>query len=513
MRRRSFLVALLSGLLTLPTLAPCLAAPGAFEWPDRGYQPRPCGFDMDRDGVFGEPEDCHVCDGVTADPDGDGMAEDLIYIDCQAGVNSPTCGLPGSPCRTIEYAWSTRADGPADGVEDILCFRGTCTTLEGFSPGNGGGVPGTYTVPARGSQERDWRYPRNPTMLVGWDTDDDGAYPPVDSDDVAVLANAARSRPFRLNSDTDFLQMGHFTVRDYGRSSTEDDSGFVRFGPNFGVVEYQVFHDLRLTGINQDRRTTSETILINLFPTTAYPQWLLFDNLEVLDNGQWFARGANYDDREPGDPEFGPFRFINITRTSHSCDFSSCGSDAAATGFKLWGYMSGIEILDSVWDGNVAAWEPKPNGGPPGTAFVFVDVCTRDWMVRNNEIIDHKLPFRIKGFSADACNNSIARSVDDIVFDSNIVRNRYEPYRTGDHGVRIEPGGNSFGEWIEDVRITNNYMSSDTGWEAAVWSYAGHDGQSPPGQIVIANNTFYGDINRHAAIVLGHIEGSEQNFP
>ncbi|MEM1178604.1 MAG: hypothetical protein AAGM22_09680 [Acidobacteriota bacterium] len=509
MRRRPVLTALFCGLVFFPALTPPSAAADGSSWPARGYQPRACGFDMDRDGRFGEPEDCHVCDGVTPDPDGDGMAEDLIYIDCASGVNSTSCGTPGSPCRTIEYAWNTRADGPGDGAEDILCFRGSCTTLEGFSPGNGGGVPGTYTVPASGSQERDWRYPSNPTMLIGWDTDDDGVYPPVDPDESAVLFNASRSRPFRLDSDTDYLQMGHFVVRDYGRNSQEDDSGFVRFGPSSGVLQFQVFHDLRLTGINQDRRTTSETILVNLFPTNAVPQWILFDNLEVLNNGQWFARGAGYDQA----PDFGPFRFINISRTSHSCNFSACGSDAASTGFKLWGYMSGIEILDSVWDGNVAAWEPKPNGGPPGTAFVFVDICSRDWLVRNNEVIDHKLPFRIKGFSADACNNAAARSVDDVVFDSNIVRNSYEPYRTGDQGVRIEPGGNSAGEWIEDVEITNNIMGSDFGWEAAIWSYAGHDSQSPPGTFLIANNTFYGDINRHAAIVLGHIEGPDQNFP
>ena len=50
----------------------------------RGYQSRACGFDMNRNGVVGEcanhasgrPSDCpdcHVCDGDTRDPDGDGV--------------------------------------------------------------------------------------------------------------------------------------------------------------------------------------------------------------------------------------------------------------------------------------------------------------------------------------------------------------------------------------------------------------------------------------------------------
>ncbi len=57
-----------------------------------GYQPRACGFDLDDDGIAGEPEDCRVCDGTTADPDGDGVAEDLIYVDAVAGKDQRGCG-------------------------------------------------------------------------------------------------------------------------------------------------------------------------------------------------------------------------------------------------------------------------------------------------------------------------------------------------------------------------------------------------------------------------------------
>ncbi len=30
--------------------------------PPRGYQSRPCGFDLNHNGVAGEPADCNVCD-------------------------------------------------------------------------------------------------------------------------------------------------------------------------------------------------------------------------------------------------------------------------------------------------------------------------------------------------------------------------------------------------------------------------------------------------------------------
>src|SRR6185436_15174352 len=103
----------------------------------RGYQSRACGFDMNRNGVFGEAADCNVCDGTTTDPDGDGVKEDLIYVNCGTGSNTTSCGSPSNPCKTIAYAWGTRADGPGDGAEDIICFTGICKTEENVVPGRG----------------------------------------------------------------------------------------------------------------------------------------------------------------------------------------------------------------------------------------------------------------------------------------------------------------------------------------------------------------------------------------
>jgi len=477
--------------------------------PPRGYLPRACGFDLDHDGIVGEAEDCHVCDGITTDPDGDGIDEDLIYIDCSAGTDVPTCGAPNAPCRSIHYAYSSRVDGPGDGAEDILCFRGVCTTEDLISPPFGG-VPGFYTVPASGSEVRDWRYPSNPTRLLGWDSDGDGEYPPFDTDDVAIIDGAAgKTRLFRLNVATDYFEMAHFTVKDYGRFTTAENTGFLSWGPNGGLVEVQSFHDLELISLNQDRATTSFVSVVNLFPVNAVPQWIAFENWRVTDNGQWFARGSGYDHT----PDMGPFRFANISRTAHSCDFSVCNTNAGSTVFKLWGYLSGVEILDSVWDANVRNWEPKPEGGPSGSTFVFPTPCTRDWMVRNNEVLDYKIAFNIEGVATGFCENAVARSVDEIHIDGNFVRNTYEPWRFGDYAVRISGGGNDPGEVVEDVYFTNNVMESTTGWEADVWSYAGHDTASPTGTIVIANNTFFSNVNRHGAIVIGNVEGSDKAFP
>jgi|GEM_PF-5985002 hypothetical protein len=89
-------VLLVSGLLLIDAGQSELAAAAAggavlseFSLPDHiGYVARPCGFDLDRDGDEGEPADCILGrEGVT-DPDGDGIDEVFIYVDCGATAYS-----------------------------------------------------------------------------------------------------------------------------------------------------------------------------------------------------------------------------------------------------------------------------------------------------------------------------------------------------------------------------------------------------------------------------------------
>ncbi len=130
--------------------------------PARGYQSRPCGFDLNHNGVIGEAADCNVCDASqvsgkivanTVDPDGDGIEEDLIYVDCDDGSNFNYCGRPGfglaAPSNT---PGTTIANGPRGGVEDIVCFTGTCTPDAFRFPEAFNGVPGYWTKPKTGSR-------------------------------------------------------------------------------------------------------------------------------------------------------------------------------------------------------------------------------------------------------------------------------------------------------------------------------------------------------------------------
>ena len=132
----------------------CLSAATAFAAEPRGYTARPCGFDMDRNGVIGEPADRLVGDGVTADPDG---------------------------------------DGPADGAEDIVVISGVFSEALTIKDN---GVPGYYV-------RDNFQFPSNPLMIIGWDKDQDGEYPPYDADDVAVLDGNTGSNNLAIGITTD----------------------------------------------------------------------------------------------------------------------------------------------------------------------------------------------------------------------------------------------------------------------------------------------------------------------
>ena len=477
---------------------------------ERGYVSRPCGFDMNRNGIVGEPADCNVCDGETTDPDGDGVDEDLIYVDAEWGNDFEGDGGPWNPYKTIQFAWNV-ADGPRDGAEDIICFRGFAEE-ELITPGTRG-LSGTYTVPRSGSQARDWLFPVDPTMLVGWDEDNDGMYPPYDPDDTAVLDGSGDgmrqglSTVFKLHSGHDFLEIAHLYIQDYGRFSFGVDSGLVRFGPRGDGLDHIYFHDLELYSVNMARPADGgRRFAINLFNSGLH--WANFSNLLFKDNGGWFARGAGPDKA----PDEGPLRWQNITRTVHDCDFSDCGKNAGWPGFKIWGYLSRIEILDSIWDANVAHWEPNPSGGHGATAMI-VGQCVQNITIRNNEFIDPAIALRIQGSSSGFCEDEDARAMDQLVFDRNIVRNTYGAWDFGNVGIDVEAPhfekgeGDAAGEVVGNVAITNNILSTaKVPWDSCIWMAVGNDARKPPGQIMIANNTCIGEIRRRAAIAIGSVD-------
>ncbi len=125
----------------------------------KGYHPRPCGFDMNRNGILGEQADQLLGDGKTADPDGDGVDEDLLYVDSEQGNDETGDGSSHKPFQTIQKALDT-ADGPEDGAEDIILISGTFHETLIMRHG---GVAGHYL--------RDgFQFPRNPTRASSPDS-------------------------------------------------------------------------------------------------------------------------------------------------------------------------------------------------------------------------------------------------------------------------------------------------------------------------------------------------------
>ena len=482
-----------------PSLSPI---PPTFE--EHGYQARACGFDLDDDGVVGEPEDCNLCDGQTTDPDGDGVEEDLVYVSCGSGSDAFGCGTPQSPCGSIGYAWTHVIDGPEDGAEDIVCFRGSCAE-ENLRPAFGG-LSNTWTAKATGSEGRDWQYSTDPAMLVGWDTDDDGMYPPVDTDETAVLdGGGGLGRAFALGSEESHLELAHFTVKDYGRGSRKEDTGYLRFANEGEAVSHLYFHDQELVALNMDRSAGRSTAAIYLTTKSLRLQWLQFKNLLVRDNGGSFAVGAG-----PGEaPDLGPFRWQNITRTAHSCDFGQCGNDATTLSFAFSGYFSGFEILDSAWFGNVSHWQP---GGAFGATFVAAAQYTQDWLVRNNLILDHKIGLVVRGGAAANYVGTDSRPVDGVHFDRNLFLNHYSDWQYGDVAIDLR-GGEEIGEAVGSLYVTNNVLATISPWDACIWMKVGSDHRPSEGEIVLAGNTCSGPISRYGAVLIGNHGGKDFSYP
>lgn len=461
-------------LTTLTVLAPVGVADAN---PPRGYAERPCGFDLDDDGVIGEAEDdCRVCDGVTSDPDGDGVDEDLIYVDCDAGTDSGSCGTPDAPCGSVTYAMETRMDGPDDGAEDIVCFSGTCSP-NAVRP-QYGGLANTRIVPASGSQARDFELATDPAMLVGWDRDGDGEYPPYDTDDEAVLDGTGLARAITVrNSTASHLELAHFEAREYGRVG--NGGGFFAQGPSHNYL-----HDIELENINREMPTPSGRIVFDFF-TSQDNHYFWAKNIDCRDCGGYFVRGAGGN----GPTEAGPFRFEGISLTMHPCSFGSsaaCDAQPYANVAKLWGYMRGVEFLDSVFDGDPTnrTLGNHPSHWPTGVGVVN---CAEDFVVRNNTFIDTQGLY-VQGYAAGFCDGPEVRPTSDVLFENNYVV--FEELDRAIAATALQPVGKVAGANVGDVAIIDNiFRSTPAGGMRACMTYsAGNEIDQPDHLITFEDN-------------------------
>ena len=451
----------------------------------RGYASRACGFDMDDDLIYGEPnDDCNVCDGVTTDPDGDGIAEDLFYVDCQTGTDNGSCGSPGSPCRTINHALNNRADGPGGGAEDIVCFRGTCSQEPASMVLTVSGLAGTKSRPKSGSEVRDFVYPSNPVMVVGWDSDNDRKYPPFDTGDTAVIS-ANGDKGLLLNLSQNYVEFAHFSTQGYGQNPT-GSGGQVMFDhdPPSSGANYFYFHDLEFNDFAKDRCYEGGTRVF----ANRRVRYQAVENVKCDDCGSFFWRGG-----ATNAADYGPLRLQNSTHMCHAGNTGSpqnCGgSNAKCRLIDMWGFIGGVEIIDNVFDGNVDAWQE----GHSSMQGITMADCAQDWDIVNNEIVDWRIGIQITASDNTFCADG--RVTKDATIDRNIFKQGSPDYNNAvflqivDEGT--EGSNRLSGEFIISNNLAYDYGGGRFGSMIEILSGIGNNESPYSGTIRILNNTFY----------------------
>jgi len=490
----------------------------------QGYLARPCGFDLNDNGIIGEPADCSICDamladgliqGGTADPDGDGTDEDLIYVDCENGIDQATCGLAGNePCRSIEYAFNTVADGSGDGAEDIVCFTGVCSTANSSAVDTiriqVDGVPGQNTRPRTGNQERAFEYPSNPMMLMGWDRDADGSFPPFDPDDISIIDTPDIQKGFNvLPSYTEFA---HFAWNNHSQTDNVDGIHAYLIKVSDGPARSHIYlHDIESDGTNRGNSLHATEIGINLFAHTGLTYFSI-ENSQFTNTGGYWLRGGT-----GRSPESGPFRFQNLTVTFMGCPL---GADppcdelyyAAVAVAKLWGWVTGQEWIDNVFDAQPDQWNSPGSAQTIGGGSVQ---CVQDVVYRNNRFFGFATGLNFASFAPGFCDTPPqARPVRGIVAERNEFTYAYgaNPTAQGAIGIVVSGGGPLIENSVEDVTVVNNvFIDSSPGIRHGIEIRGGNNESPHVGRITITGNRFEFTNLGKAFIAIVDVDGNRFN--
>jgi hypothetical protein len=456
-----------------------------FATQSRGYNVRRCGFDMNRNGVRGESGDCRVCDGVTNDPDSDGTNEDMLYVDSVNGNDGTGTGSPSNPYQTVAYAL-TQADGPGDGAEDILCVSGTFTGA--INPTTSGRAT-TYTVDGL-------LQPRDPLMIVGWDKDGDGVYPPLDPDDTAVFDGTSTTRWFWDNTTNEsYVELAHLTIRRYG--DTAALGGGVWRMKGGGTRRYFSFHDMEFESINDGLVDNDVNFERQAF--SADDQSGIFGNVLLINN---------FFDKVGGS-------FLAVNRLANTWTNLTIESNTffhnTAPGEMDHIYVAGVvgtRILKNRMVIKSVGW----NAATDAVRSIHLGSCTQDMIVRDNDFIGVSSGLRL-AHANGTCTPSA--NTDNVIFDRNQVV----------QALGIEPGvvmlaqklngqASTATNTIENVTITNNYfLSSSTEAIGCFYGIHGNDATTNPGTVRFVGNTCIGPFKfEYLALGTGTTAFPEQNY-
>ncbi len=440
-----------------------------FDPKPRGHNLRACGLDLNRNGVIGEAADCHLCDGSTTDPDGDGQAEDLIYVDAVAGNDGTGTGSPAQPYKTLAAAMAA-ADGPGDGAEDILCIHGTFNEAVTFARD---GLATSYTVDS-------YQFPRDPFMIVAWDKDADGVYAPLDEDDEAVIdGQNALPLAFLMNGRVS-IEVAHVTVKRF-RDPAAAGGGFLRMN---GAGNTRIYlHDLEVTQINDGLADN------NLALGRCSFYWNTSDVSHVQITNSLFDRnGGNF--WIHWNSAYGAVHHFKLDHLTGLVNAAGNNTEM----MEIRGYDQ-FQITNSYFKTDLSVGWDLTSAYTDYYSFVDSYGCTTGLTVKNNEFIDFARVLYMAFLSTECIP---ATRSDEIVFDSNRVTVPFGETSAIVVGNALAGGGtDSVNHSIEDVRVTNNFIvQTGLPGDECFWSYAGNSTGANPGTIIFAANTCVGPL-RH----------------
>ncbi len=505
MRVRSLRV----GIVMVIFLLTVASSPVVGQSVGQGYSSRSCGLDMDRDGTVGEPaEDCDVCDGVTTDPDRDGVDEDLNYVDAASGTDNLTCGDPTTPCRTIGWVlagnnsdFGKRVDGASADPEDIVCIKGT-HVLSSPLVLSVDGAAGSYAAALYPGDAPEWgsgnnslfRYPSDPFMIVGWDADNDGAYPPYDVDDRAILDGDQGAGLFSdaaFRNDASYLELAHFTIANFGREN-RSESGYAGFLQLTDGDSHLYLHDLEFEAVLKNARHSSGHVLVSMFSAEGL-EWFAFVNNRMTDMAGYGFRGSC------GNAGVGWCRDIRVdfnTVTAHALK-SSDTPQPGFTWYRPWGNMDRVSVSWNDVDCDPDQWTPGEDSGSGG---IIASICVQDFRARGNRITDCAQGLYVRlTYSAGECSSKRPTT---ILWDRNHVSNSFGTY-VNDYLMYSEPS-NSDDIYLGDSTVSNNMLVAEAPNVRAAMSLNGGQDDADPGSTWnIVNNTAYGTFDYAAFLFAG----------
>lgn len=495
----------------------------------KGYQPRANALDLDRDGQLGElggipgqsddlipggtPTDLEFA-GMIRDIDGDGIDEDLIYVDAERGNDTSGTGTPAHPYRTLRHALAQcdGANATEGNGEDIVIFHGTFYAVELDEAFRRidiqdrliiphGGEPGAYKL----SEDHSTEVPSDPFRLIGWDYDNDGIYPPMDQDDTAILhGNGYRGERAISNQGGahSFWELAHFTIEEFagdphpqsGESAPTQTRGGIHLGRSgVGSISHIYIHDIEMRNILNNWETPfipggAEGHGITFFSGASTLHHITIDNLFVNGFAGFFGRGAPGQGPLPS----GPYRFENMTlKNLRSSQRPGTTSQAIATGFKIWNWTRDVTLKNCLFDGQPDLWHDYGHYHPTGW---LIRPGMQDVNIVGNEFYDMHTATGAVG----DLTTPLGGPQDNVLIDGNrfIVTFKQWTVTAQPHAKTsfyLNRGDDNTLKTTGNFRIVNNMFYLDGGRNmVALWLDGGNAVGPQKGRIVIAGNTFYG---------------------